>query len=81
VKLSVRLFAVARELAGCERLDLELPEGSTVGQLRSRLAEAHPALAAVLPHVLFAVGSEYAGDDAVVAAGSEVACIPPVSGG
>jgi len=81
VKLSVRLFAVARELAGCESVSLELPEGSTVRQLRGRLAEMYPALAAVLPHVLFAIGSQYAGDDAVVSTGSEVACIPPVSGG
>ncbi len=81
MKLSIRLFAVARELAGCDAVEVEVPEGSTIRQVRQRLAEARPALAAVLPHVLFAIGSQYAADNAVVPAGSEVACIPPVSGG
>ena len=81
MNVRVRLFAVARELAGCDWVSLEVPEGSTVAQLRARLAAEFPALAAVLPQVLFAVGSEYVPNDAVLAAGSEVACIPPVSGG
>jgi molybdopterin converting factor small subunit len=34
-----------------------------------------------LPHVLFAVGSEYAGDERPIREGSQIACIPPVSGG
>jgi molybdopterin converting factor subunit 1 len=81
VNVRVRLFAVARELAGSDAVCLELPEGSTIAQLRARLAAEVPALAGVLPQVLFAVGSEYASDDFPIAAGREVACIPPVSGG
>ena len=81
MKISIRLFAVAKELAGSDVVVVELPEGSSVAVLRQRLAHDVPALAAALPHMLFAVGSEYAGDEAIIAAGSDVACIPPVSGG
>jgi molybdopterin converting factor subunit 1 len=81
VNVSVRLFAVARELAGRELVELELPEGSTIAELRTHLAEAVPDLAAVLPHVLFAVESEYASDGQLVPEGRQIACIPPVSGG
>ncbi len=81
MKVDVRLFAVARDLAGSDLISLELPAGSTVAQLRARLAAEVPALAGVLPHILIAVGSEYVRDDAIIPAGSEVACIPPVSGG
>jgi sulfur-carrier protein len=81
VNVRVRLFAVAKELAGSDSVWLELPEGSTVAQLRVRLAAEVPALAGVLPQVLFAVGSEYASDDHPIPSGREVACIPPVSGG
>lgn len=77
----IRLFAVAQQLAGRDVISLEVPEGCTIGQLRARLAAEVPTLALVLPHVLFAVGTEYAKDDAAVAAGSDIACIPPVSGG
>lgn len=81
MKTSVRLFAVARQLAGRETIELDLPADSTIGQLRARLAAEVPELASVLPHVLFAVGSEYARDDETIPEGSQIACIPPVSGG
>jgi molybdopterin converting factor small subunit len=81
VKISVRLFAVARQLAGREAIELVLPEGATIGQLRVQLAEDVPELARVLPHVLFAIGSEYAHDEDPIPDGAQVACIPPVSGG
>lgn len=81
MKVDVRLFAVARDLAGTDLISLELPTGSTVSQLRAQLSTEVHALASVLPHILIAVGSEYVRDDAIIPAGTEVACIPPVSGG
>jgi molybdopterin converting factor small subunit len=81
VNVRIRLFAVARQLAGTEVISLELPAASTIAGLREALAAQVPALAAVLPHVLFAIGSQYAQDDSPLPAGGEVACIPPVSGG
>lgn len=81
MKIRVRLFAVARELAGAELVAVEATGPCTIAELRRELARQVPALAAVLPHVLFAVGSEYARDDALVPVDAEVACIPPVSGG
>jgi molybdopterin converting factor subunit 1 len=81
MNVQVRLFAVARQLAGHESVTLNLPEGSTVEGLREQLAAAYPELAPLLPHVLFAVGSEYVGDGHTLAETPEIACIPPVSGG
>jgi sulfur-carrier protein len=81
VKVSIRLFAVARQLAGRETISLEVSPGTTIGQLRAQLAAEIPALAPLLPHVLFAVGTGYAGDDEPISDGSQIACIPPVSGG
>jgi molybdopterin converting factor subunit 1 len=77
----VRLFAVARQLAGRESLTLDLPDGATLSDVRQRLAAEVPQLAGVLGQVRFAIGTEYADDQAVVPADAEVACIPPVSGG
>jgi molybdopterin converting factor subunit 1 len=81
MRIEVRLFAVARELAGADTISVELPPESTVAALRTAIAREYPQLAPVLPQVLFAVGSEYAHDDTILAANAEVACIPPVSGG
>jgi sulfur-carrier protein len=81
VSVRILLFAVARQLAGRDAIVLDLAPGSTVGQLRERLSAEVPALGAVLPQMLFAVGSQYAADDTTIDEASEVACIPPVSGG
>jgi len=72
----IRLFAMLRERAGTNELELELPEGARV---RDALA-AVESLAAGLPLVM-AVNREYASEDALLTAGDELALIPPVSGG
>jgi molybdopterin synthase catalytic subunit len=76
VVVRVRLFAQLRERAGRSELELELPEGARV---RDALAAVGP-LADGLP-VVMAVNREYAAEDAVLAAGDELALVPPVSGG
>jgi molybdopterin converting factor subunit 1 len=79
--LSVRLFARARDLAGCDMLAVDLPPGANVGELRRRLIMACPELREFLPRCAIAVGEDFATDDAVIAGASEVVIIPPVSGG
>jgi molybdopterin converting factor subunit 1 len=81
VKIRVRLFAVARELASCDSVELELPAGSMIGDLRAALATRVPALEEVLPGVMFAIGTSYASNKTPLGPDAEVACIPPVSGG
>jgi molybdopterin converting factor small subunit len=81
VIVRVRLFAVARELAGRELIELEVPAGAKVKDIRAALQAAVPELAPWMPHVLFAVGTHYAAEEDVVAPSDEIACIPPVSGG
>ena len=77
----VRLFARARDLAGAEVVEVPLPDGATVADLRARLAGVCPALGPLLPRAAVAVNEDFAGDDAAIPPGAEVALIPPVSGG
>jgi molybdopterin converting factor subunit 1 len=79
--MKVLCFARARDLAGAAEIDLELPSGGRVSDLRRLLAERLPALSALLPHCAVAVNDEYAADDMILAAGDRVALLPPVSGG
>ncbi len=81
MRVEIRLFALARERAGRDVLDLELAERATVADLRRAVAAGCPALAPLLDSSLLAIDSEYARDDEVVPAGASVALIPPVSGG
>ena len=79
--MHVLLFARARELAGADAVEVELPSAATVGDLRKKLSESHPHLANLLVRCAVAVNNEYAGDEAPLPANAEVALVPPVSGG
>lgn len=78
--IKVKLFAAAAQLAG--RREVEGPwEGLSAAQLLAALQEAHPALQRLGTSVMLAVNQEFAAPDQIIAAGDEVAVIPPVSGG
>jgi molybdopterin converting factor subunit 1 len=77
----VLLFARAKDLAGASAVELDLPAGATVRDLRRALAEARPALTSLLERSAIAVNDEFAGDDQDVPPDATVALLPPVSGG
>jgi molybdopterin converting factor subunit 1 len=72
----VKLFAMLRERAGRDELELELPEGACVADALAAVDHLAGGLSLVL-----AVNREYAAPDAPLAPGDELALIPPVSGG
>src|SRR4051812_50175692 len=72
----IRLFAALRERAGRDRLELELPEGARVADALAAVDDLAGGLRLVM-----AVNREYAAADDPLAAGDELALIPPVSGG
>lgn len=79
--MKIRLFARARELAGTDTLEVELPAGATVAELRRRIAGTCPALADLLGRSALAVNNEFADDSETLPSTAEVAVLPPVSGG
>ena len=82
VVVSVRLFAVLREAARRERLDVELADGATAGDLVDAMARDAGLAAVVQPgRVVVAVNREYVPVGHRLRDGDEVALIPPVSGG
>lgn len=80
--VTVRLFAILRERAGRDSVEIELPEGATVGDAFARLADA-PGLGELVGRLplRMAVNREYASEGTTIAAGDELAVIPPISGG
>ena len=81
MEITVRLFALAKQLASDDTLVVSVPAPGTVGDVRRAIGEECPALKGLMGQMLIAVDSEYAQDETPVNALSEVACIPPVSGG
>jgi molybdopterin converting factor subunit 1 len=79
--IHVKLFAVAKQIADAESVELSLPREATVAAVRAALLERFPSLTNLARLLLFAVNGEYADDATVIPQDAEVACIPPVSGG
>src|SRR5260370_4947477 len=77
----VRFFARLREQAGTDSESVEVERGSTVADVYDALRKAHPALDPNRESVRVAVNQEFGDWDVIVAAGDEIAFIPPVSGG
>ncbi len=77
----IRLFAMQRELAGTREVAVDLPDGATVASAWDALVALYPGLAPGAASVRFARNGAYAEPATPLAAGDEVAMIPPVSGG
>ena len=79
--VSILFFATLKQRAGCERMELDLPAGATVSELKNLLALRLPDLQPALPSALVSINREFAFATDPVPAGAEVGLFPPVSGG
>lgn len=81
MRITVRLFARLRDLAGAGELQRDAADGATVAGIWQALADDYPAIAPYAESMSCAVNAEYARMTTRVHDGDEVAFLPPVSGG
>ena len=81
MRISVRLFARLRDIAGTGELTREAARGATVGAVWAALVAEYPELSPYEKSISCAVNADYSRFNAAVADGDEVAFLPPVSGG
>lgn len=81
MRVTVRLFARLRDIAGAGELVRDVPEPATVAAVWRGLVTELPALSQYEGTMSVAVNAEYAKMATAVADGDEVAFLPPVSGG
>ena len=81
MRVTVRLFARLRDLAGTGELSRDVPDGATAQAVWSALTSEIPSLAQYEGSMSVAVNAEYARMAATLHDGDEVAFLPPVSGG
>ncbi|MDT3425125.1 molybdopterin synthase catalytic subunit [Paenibacillus forsythiae] len=82
MQISIRLFAGLAEALGSQTLDFHVPEPQvTAGKLKELLSASYPEAAGQIAVSMIAIDREYAPEDTVISPSSEVALIPPVSGG
>ncbi|MBX2971274.1 MAG: molybdopterin converting factor subunit 1 [Cyclobacteriaceae bacterium] len=80
MKCTVKTFGITRDITGAREVELEVAEGATVHEFKQALFKQYPRLAS-LTSLFIAVNHAYADDGQVLAAGDEIALIPPVAGG
>jgi len=81
MRIAVRLGSGLSRLAGRSRLEVDLADGATVGDLLDRVAGDRPELGAGLPSVLTVVRGTQVAGDRVLSDGDEVALLIPIAGG
>jgi MoaE-MoaD fusion protein len=81
MKVTVKLFARLRELAGTATLERHLADGATIANLRQGLQADFPRLAEAMAQTIVSVNHEFAEAGTSLHEGDEVAIFPPVSGG
>jgi molybdopterin converting factor subunit 1 len=81
VRVTVRLFARLRDIAGAAELTRDIAQGATIGTVWRQLAGEYPELGQYERSISSAVNADYARMDQVLSEGDEVAFLPPVSGG
>ena len=81
MRVRIKCFAWAREVTGEDEIELDIPEGGTVKELRISLGGKFPSFGQKMESIAVSVNQEFAGDSHAVPAGDELALIPPISGG
>jgi molybdopterin converting factor subunit 1 len=81
MRVTVRLFARLRDLAGSGELIRQVADPATVRSVWQDLVTEMPALQEYERTMSVAVNADYAKMSAQVNDGDEVAFLPPVSGG
>ncbi len=81
MQIRVLFFGVLKDLAGRSSDALTLPEEATAGDVLEHYETRLAALKGKLSSIAVSVNQEYAGPEAKLHSGDEVALLPPVSGG
>jgi molybdopterin converting factor small subunit len=81
MRVTVRLFARLREIAGSGELTRNIAEPATIERVWLDLVTTYPALEAYTGAVSAARNLEYTRFGDAVGEGDEIAFLPPVSGG
>ncbi|HUS06140.1 MAG TPA: molybdenum cofactor biosynthesis protein MoaE [Bryobacteraceae bacterium] len=79
--VKVLFFGQLKDIAGRAEDSLEVPEGSRLQSVFTHYAELYPAMQRLAPSIVFAHNQSFSSADVLLAAGDEIAFLPPVSGG
>jgi molybdopterin synthase catalytic subunit/molybdopterin converting factor small subunit len=81
MQVRVLFFGMLKDLAGYAADTLAVHEGAVLGDVLAHYEDRVPKLKELMPSIAMSVNREYAGPEAPLHPGDEIALLPPVSGG
>jgi molybdopterin converting factor subunit 1 len=81
MQIRVLFFGMLKDITGTAGEPMNLPDGATLGDVVRHYQELRPRFRELADCCAISVNQEYAGPQAKLKAGDEVAFLPPVSGG
>jgi molybdopterin converting factor small subunit len=77
----VQFFSQLKEIVGASEIMLDLPDGTSVANLLTRLYRDFPELEKWDRRLLVGAGLDFVARDHVIQPNDEIAIMPPVQGG
>ena len=81
ITVKIFLFSTIRARIGKKHLELEIPAGSSVHDLKLVLIDLYPEAAPTINNMLSSVNQVFSGDETILPEQAEIAFFPHVSGG
>ena len=81
ITVKIFLFSTIRARIGKKQLELNLPAGSSVNDLKQVLIDLYPDAAPTVRNMLSSVNQVFSGDETIIPDQAEIAFFPHVSGG
>ena len=81
MRVKVLFFGMLKDIVGCSQDELQVPDGSPLGDIFDVYAARYPRLLELAASIVPARNQEFGDRHTTVQDGDEVAFLPPVSGG
>ena len=81
MKVRAQFYAQLRDLIGNSEMDVDLAEGTTVGNLLDQIYAQQPKLRAHDKSILIGAGVEFVDRNYKLKPGDEISIMPPLQGG
>ena len=81
MKVTVRYFAICRQMFNRDEENIDLPEGAILQDVLDQLKEEKPEISELFETMQMSVNWQYADHETKLSNNDEVALIPPVTGG
>ena len=79
--MRVQFFSQLKEIVGASEITLDLPDGTSIADLLTRLYQDFPELEKWDRGLLVGAGLDFVARDHIIQPNDEIAIMPPVQGG